>query len=806
MKKKGLEKEKSGEHNLETLLNKYSLFVLCSLLTGILFIVFHEYIFFEKLYLFKGLASDSLNDTYPNYILISDYLRSDGIPKWSFRQGIGQGIFPFSFPDPFVSLLYLLGREYLAYGIAYMELVKIFLAGIIFYLFLKKRSLSVYVSVMGGLMYSFSSFMIIGSCWNLFSTEVVYLAFLLLAFEEFYQDHNWSLFPVAIALIAILQPFDLWLFGIFLFVYILVRHYEEHQSTGKLISFLFRIGILTLFGIAIGSFFFLSEIRLMLNSPRIGGASGYFGQLLSQFPNLDSEIHYVTAIMRFFSSELLGPSNNYGGWYNFMEAPLFYCGLINLLLAPQFFQFLDYQNKRYYGTWFAFMISPVIIPFLRYSFWLFTGNYYRVYSFFVAIMFLFFSIQALHYILKYNRINRKLLLITLAVLLIVLYYPYNFLQHSDVLNDHLRNVITLFLFIYSGVLFFLPYSKNPLQLRLILLVVVCFELVIFSKMNVNERRALTAKEYTAKRGYSDYTGDAINYLKTIDKGFFRVSKNYTSGPTIDPSFNDSKIQGFRGTGSYHSFNQLYYVKFLAGMNIIDEKKEDQTRWIIGLRNLPYLHSYIGVKYFLYKGGKPVISSIYDSLTTIGDVKIYRNKFSLPLSFTYTHHIPRREFNLLTPGQKEVTIYHAFILNDSIYPQYMKILPPYINSGYKIHSYQYFMEGVEKLKKDTLALSKFSNNNIKGTITLKERKMLFFSIPYSEGWSAKVDGMEQSPVRINIGFIGLLLQKGTHQIELTYTPPMFLPGAVISLVAICLYLFLILFKHGKIFKRSGRRIF
>lgn len=794
MGKRGLNRI-STKDSVNDFIKKYSLYILLSLTAAIVLIVFKDFIFFQKLYLFKGLASDSINDTYPNYILISDYLRTDGIPKWSFRQGIGQNIFPFSFPDPFVSFLYLLGRENLAYGIAYMEILKIFLAGGLFYFFLKKLSLSPYVCILGGLLYSFSSFMIIGSCWNIFSTEVVYLAFLLLAFERYYQDNNWIFFPIAIALIAVLQPFDLWLFGLFLLVYIIVRHYEGiERETGKLVALLFKTGLLAVLGVAMGSFFFLNELRMMLLSPRGEGAAGFYNQLLSQpILGFETALHYLTAVMRLFSSELLGPSNNYGGWYNFMEAPLFYCGLISLLLLPQLFQFLDKRKKWIYGLWVAFFTLPIIFPFFRYSFWLFTGNYYRLYSFFVSFILMFFSLQALHYLCMHRKVDRKLLIITLVTLLIALYFPYELLKQHQILNTGLRNVVALFLFMYTGLLFFLKNSKNYLSVtHLSLLVLVCIELVSFSLNNVNERRALTDKEYHQKSGYSDYTNDAIDYIKKIDKGFFRLSKNYSSGPSSYSSLNDSKVQRYRGTASYHSFNQLHYVRFLAGMKIIDEKNENQTRWIPGLRNMPFLHSYASVKYFLSNKPNSMRHVNYDSIKTIGNIKIYRNKLALPLGFTYNTFISRREFNKLSPRQKGAVLYQAFVLNDSIYSNYAKDFPSFqISNIAKDYSLQKYTTDINSLRNDTLAITKYSNNNIKGNITLKEKKMLFFSIPYSEGWSAVVDGKKQSPIRINIGFLGLPLGKGEHTIELIYTPPLFYTGAVISIVSILVYIAIII---------------
>lgn len=793
-------KRNSDKHSENDFIQKYSLYILLTITAVIVLIVFRDFIFFEKLYLFKGLASDSINDTYPNYILISDYLRTDGIPKWSFRQGIGQNIFPFSFPDPFVSFLYLLERENLAYGLAYMEIVKIFLAAVLFYFFLKKRSLSPFVCILGALLYSFSSFMIIGSCWNIFSTEVVYLAFLLLAFEKYYQDNNWTLFPISIALIAILQPFDLWLFGLFLLVYILVRYYEDTEKRSrKLFALLLRTGLLALFGVVITSFFFLNDLRLMIMSPRGEGAAGLYNQLVSQSVlGFESAIHYITVIMRLFSSELLGPSNDFGGWHNFMEAPLFYCGLINLLILPQLFQFLDNRRKLIYSLWLAFITLPAIFPFLRYSFWLFTGDYYRLYSFFVAFILIFFSITALHYMIKHQKVNRKLLLITLAILLTALYFPYDFLRQHDILNTGLRNVISLFLITYTALLYFFKNSPKYLNtIQFSLLFLVCVELVGFTVNNVNERRALTDTEYNQKSGYSDYTNDAIEYIKRIDKGFFRVSKNYSSGPSNFSSLNDSKIQRYRGTASYHSFNQLHYVRFLAGMNIIDGKNENQTRWIAGLRDRPFLHSLVSVKYFLSNKRNSLRHVNYDSLNTIGNIKIYRNKLALPLGFAYNKFISKRDFDKLPPRYKGAVLYQAFVLNDSIYSNYSKDFPSCeLSNITKDYSIQNYIADIQSLKNDTFAITKYSSNNIKGNITLKERKMLFFSIPFSGGWSARVDGKKQSFVRINIGFLGLPLEKGEHNIELLFTPPLFYTGAVISIASIFLYIILLVLRRRR----------
>ena len=123
-----------------------------------------------------------------------------------------------------------MGKSNVYYTMFYAEVFKIFCAGLFFYLFLKKIIASNYTAIIGGVLYSFSGFMILGGQWTIFSTQAVYVALLLYAFEKLYQDNNWVLFPVSIFLIASNQPLDLYFIGIFLVIYIIFRLFEANEK------------------------------------------------------------------------------------------------------------------------------------------------------------------------------------------------------------------------------------------------------------------------------------------------------------------------------------------------------------------------------------------------------------------------------------------------------------------------------------------------------------------------------------------------------------------------------------------------
>jgi uncharacterized membrane protein YfhO len=60
--------------------------------------------------------------------------------------------------------------------------------------------------------------------------------------------------------------------------------------------------------------------------------------------------------------------------------------------------------------------------------------------------------------------------------------------------------------------------------------------------------------------------------------------------------------------------------------------------------------------------------------------------------------------------------------------------------------------------------------------------VFFSIPFDRGWSARVDGKDATLLRLNVGFMGLVLEPGTHTIALEFEPQYLAAGTGISLIS------------------------
>jgi uncharacterized membrane protein YfhO len=774
---------------IDSFFDKWSFGILCITLISIGFLVFKDYLLFKKLYLFKDIGSDTINLFYPHLLHISDYLRDEGIPRWSFNQGMGQNIFPAGIKDPFTLMLLALGRESLAYGIAYVEFLKVILAGIIFFYYLRLLSLTKYASLIGGLLFAFSGYMILGTgWWARHSLVVLHGAFLLFAFEKLYTRNSYTWFPLAVAIAA-----DPWLFfyAEFLLLYTLFRFSNENRWDSKqFFRFTFKLSALGLLGLAISSFFLVGDALLVLQSPRIGGQVSYTGSLsASPIFFLEKPLHYSTVIMRLFSNDLLGAGSAYQGWYTYLEAPAFYCGLVTLLLLPQIFPHLNKRKKIRYALFLSFWLLLIIFPHFRYAFYLYTGDYYKNgLSLFIPITLLLFSLQALSNLDSGFRLNVTLLLSTCAILIGALYYPF-FLKPSPV-DSNLRLITASLLVIYA-IFFSLSKAKKYRPLFMLLIfIVVCFELTYFSSLTVNNRSAVTRVEQELKTCYNDFTVEAVKYLKSNDQSFYRINKDYTSGTAIHESLNDAKAQGYYGTSSFSSFNQKFYIKFLREMGIITQDNEIQTRWAPGLTTSPLLQSFAATKYQLIKyAPNDFIRRTYVPVATTGDVTILKNDYALPLGFTYDHYISLDNFKVLTKLQKQAALFNAFVVNDPA-KKFLKDFSVYpIDNIPRNYTITQYTQDVIQRKKHYLNISEHSQNHIKGTIAVDRKEMLFFSIPYDTGWKAIVDGKQIKPELVNIGFMGIVIGPGVHTVHLEYRVPFFFSALLISICAVVIYLFI-----------------
>lgn len=870
------QKEQNNQNsNLIVFINRYSIYILSVIVFLIGFLALKKYLTAEYLFYFKDIGSDSLNQIYPAIAHKVRMIKA-GESDWSFYISIGE-VFTSTFDThplsvvrtiiDFISVKIWDEAYYINGNFARIFIFHIFLTALVTYFYFRTISIKKIYSIIGSVIMAFSGFMIVGSSWG-FSIQIFNAIFLLFAFEQFFVKNRWYFFPFAVMFLCV-NPFSLYIYSVFLFLYFIFRYISTEQ--GNILQFFkltAKIILLSIAGLLMNIVKIYPILMKIINSPRVSGSASY-SAALSQGENLiDNSKLPTTTIYRFFSSDLLGTGSDFAGWNNYFEAPLFYIGLLTLILVPQIFIHLNKRKKIIFGSFLAFWLLTLIFPTLRYAILAFTGDYFRYgFDFFIPFTFLFYAIYALNKLDETFKLNIPLLIGTSLFLIVLLFFPYSAISKSDI-DGTLRKVIVLFIVAYSYFVFLMskPQLKSIAQILILLLVVA--ELSYFSYKSYAGREPVTKEEFKKNEGgYKDGTIKAVNYIKSIDDTpFYRTEKDYQSGNAVHGSLNDAQAQGYYGTTSYSSFNQLNYVRFLEEIELIQKGNETATRWVTGFRSTPILQSLASVKYHLSKSQNPGFKNFgFDSLSVQNGIYILENKYYLPFGFTYDKYIDFKDFKsllyyritdqsleslknylarfssqaqinqILTQlsslknkkyNEKELFItdiqtllgkklteqikYQILQFSTNNFTNQLALLNGFVyeddeNTHYNIKKFEKlhptdstifmkdidfnfdkYKEFVNQLKQDTFNITEFKQSNIKGTISLDKAKMLFFTIPFDEGWKAKVNGKNRELSRVNIGFTGLDLDAGDHNIELYFVPKYSQITSLISIISIILF--------------------
>ena len=96
-----------------------------------------------------------------------------------------------------------------------------------------------------------------------------------------------------------------------------------------------------------------------------------------------------------------------------------------------------------------------------------------------------------------------------------------------------------------------------------------------------------------------------------------------------------------------------------------------------------------------------------------------------------------------------------------------------------------------LKKEVLENVKLSDNHISGNIKVSKDKILQLSIPYSKGYKIYVDGKKTETFSSGIGYIGVKILKGSHNINVTYKSPGIVAGAMLTIISTLFWAFYVI---------------
>lgn len=742
---------------------------LCLLLLGLL--IFRDFLFGNDVLLYKDLGSDSLNDYYPCFVHLSDYIRQEGFPSWSFYVGMGQDLY-YLIGYLILEPVTWLPRELIAPALVYQHLAKLMIAGLLFFQFLRLRCLRRSASLLGSLLIAGSGYMCMGSCWYPLADEVVCFTALLLGAERAVKLGHWSVLTLAVALAGVLGSFHLYLCALFLLFYVPARLYAragwQPRSLFRSSACLAGAAVL---GVGLGAIITLPHFYALLNSPRGSGTTS-FVTTLSSFPvfGLESPLHYITAALRPFANDALGTADEFQGWWNYLEAPISYCGLFCLVIVPQVFIGAPRRHLIIYVLFVAGIVIPTVFPWFRYLFWVFQGDYYRTYSLFSILGLITLSMIAFSRFIQGRALNLWVLPATTLVLLGILYLPIEELQSR--LKPDLKLQATILLISYSALLAAGQLMKRQAFVAWIILGLAAVELIRFDQMTVSSPSTVTKQELKERTGYNDETTDAVRDIRISENNFFRLTKLRSSSPSVWASLNDALILGYYGTSSYSSFNNLNYTNFLTAIDVITPSSESDTRWAVGLLGNSIVSTFACEKYALVPDPARFQTAVqYEFIKRYGNDYLFLNKLFLPFGLTFDQYIPEETFRQLPSDQKQEMLLGVVVLADKKMADKHGILQVTTSELEQQMKETSLPAIVAKRRESALNLTSFRQTRIEGTVRLEQKRVLVLQTPFDRGWRAFQDGRAAPVLKADVGLLGVVLDAGEHKVDLRYSTPL-----------------------------------
>jgi hypothetical protein len=763
-------------------------FLIAFVLLFIGVLVFYNFLLGDKVLLYKDIGADSINDSYPYFVHLSDYIRREGFPSWSFYVGMGQSLFYLTGNLIWEPVIWL-PRELIARALILQHLVKTLIAGLLFFRFLQLRGLTFYALLLGSLLLAFSSYMCMGSCWVISADEIVGFTFLLFAMEEAISAGRWIYIPVAVALMGLVTVFHFYLSAVLLCLYVPTRLFEIHGwRPMELCRACARVAVFAFLGVGLAAIICFGSAHSILNSPRGSGSIGNFTWVPT--PSLfqpESPLYYVTAVLRPFSTDMLGTGDDFRGWVNYFEAPMTYCGLLCLLMVPQAFIEASRGQRILYGLFLGFVFVPVIFPWFRYLFWIFQGGYFRAFSLFSVLGIITLSMTAFSRYTQGKPLSLWILGASLLLLLSILYLPSHAIQM--VISKQLKQTVAILLVLYATLLIIGEIAKRQSMTASIIVFLAAIELVHFDRITVN-RPAVTKQELNQRVGFNDETVDAVRDLKASDSSFFRITKTWGSGAATRPSYNDAMVFNYYSTMSYSSFNNLDYIKFLLAVDAISRvDTPTDAQWSLGLVGHPLLSIFACEKYILTQDPVPFEGAEqFELVQRYGTVYLFRYKLFLPFGLVFDRYIREDIFLTLSSSMKAEALLRAAVLSAQSAAD---------NTGISQLSLEELEQQMSKiLVPDVLAerratamnIRSFKQTRIDGTIRVNQNGILVFQTPFDAGWHAFSDGRATPTFKVDGGLLGVALKDGEHRIQLRYQPPLLYAGAVVSVLSCAVFLF------------------
>ena len=155
--------------------------------------------------------------------------------------------------------------------------------------------------------------------------------------------------------------------------------------------------------------------------------------------------------------------------------------------------------------------------------------------------------------------------------------------------------------------------------------------------------------------------------------------------------------------------------------------------------------------------------------TLDGYVLYENENYVPMGFTYDYYLTESEYEDTVTATRSNLLMRALVLSDedaTAYGQYLQSLPTEEMADL---SYTRYTQDCADRRATACTVFEMNSAGFHAEADLDRPNLMFFSVPYDDGFTAYVNGTETEILRVDEGLMAVLCPAGAVTIDFVYQP-------------------------------------
>lgn len=742
----------------------------------------------------------------PFYQLVHDAVRN-GDMGWMHNVDLGTDMLSsFSFyllGSPFFWLTIPFPSEAVPYLIGPLLILKFGCASLSAYLYLKRYVTDRNFALVGGLLYAFSGFSIYNVFFFHFHEPMIMFPLLLAALDAFIYDGKRIVFTLAVFSACVVNYYFFVGQVLFVIIYFLMITLTKTYKF-KVKNFLL-LALEVIIGFLATAFILLPSVLGLMGNPRLAELPNGWDSLVYSQP----QKYWLIILSLFFPADMpafpvFTPGSNCR-WASVAA----WLPLVGMTGVIAYFQVC---RKSWLKKLLAVLAVFACVPVLNSMFQLMNSSIYYARWFYMGVLMLALAtIKAFeNRKTDWNRAIRWSAGITVGATLLIGLMPVNYTdeESGDIQNTVIGTQAT--------------FERYWLYVLMALLSLLAFVLII-KKFRRNKKKftvmltvgilsvSLFTSYFIIATGY--FSSSSTNIIKEdiINRrdGITIADIDNVRSDFYECVDNTAMFWQIQSINCFQSSVSTSIMQFYDALGITRDVASRPDLDVYGLRpflSCKYLFDYRGdgksgsLNSFVDENGNTRMPG-WKYLRTQNRFDIYRNEYYIPMGYTFDKFIAEEEFDLVTNAHKSEALLYAMVLPRDLMKKYSDITG-YSDEKYKLlygkhpEDYDSITEKFDYSNSDykkvcnlralnSCTSFEYTDNGFKAVYNNKkgDDNLLFFSVPYSDGFTATVNGKATDVEKVDYGFMAVKIPKGEKcDIVFTYETPGFSTGVKISLCA------------------------